>query len=371
MIALLLAAAAPVAAVRVAFDRRGETAVAVTGLADIASGRVVTADDPVRVASISKLVVALAVLRLVEQRRLDLDADVSRWLGWRLRNPAFPDVPITLRLLLSHRSGLTDALDYVLPLDADMQGVLADARAWDAAHAPGSWFRYTNFNFPVIAAVMERATGERFDRLMARLVLTPLRIDGCYNWDACPPATRARAVTLYRRRQPSKDWPAQVAQCPVTPASDGSCDLATWRAGANGAIFAPQGGLRISARGLATIGRLMLGRGRVDGVRLLRRSTFALLERPLWTWNGHNGETDNGFYCRYGLAVTFLATPGCRDDPLGDGQPRLGHAGEAYGLRSGLWVDPVAGTGVAYVATDVADAQGFTDTERALAKGTP
>lgn len=366
---LLLTAAQPVAAVRVAFDRRGETAVSASGIADLTTGRAVTPDDPVRVASISKLVTAIAVMRLVEQRRLDLDTDVSRWLGWPLRNPAFPDRPITLRLLLSHRSSLTDTIDYVLPLDADMRSLLSDPKAWDAEHPPGVYFRYTNFNFPVIAAVMERATGERFDRLMARLVLTPLKLDACYNWANCAPATRARAVVLYRARQPVKDMPEQVAACPVTPARDGSCDLASWRAGANGAVFAPQGGLRISARGLATIGRLLLGRGAVDGVRLLSRRSFAQLEKPLWTSDGRNGDTGDGFYCRYGLAVTFLATPGCKDDPFGDGHRRLGHAGEAYGLRSGLWIDRRAGTGVAYVATDVPDAPGFTPTEAALARG--
>ena len=360
----------PMAAVRVVFDRGGIVSVRADGFADHESGRPVTADDPVRVASVSKLVVAIAVLRLVERHRLDLDADVSAVLGWRLRNPALPDVPITLRLLLSHRSSLTDTIDYVLPLDADMRSVLSDPKAWDAAHAPGTWFRYTNFNFPVVAAVMERATGERFDRLMARLVLRPLRLDACYNWASCAPATRTRAVVLYRGGVPTKDWPAQVAACPVTPAGDGSCDLARWRAGANGAIFSPQGGLRISARGLATVGRLLLGRGTVDGVRLLRPETFALLEKPLWTAAPGNGETENGFYCRYGLAVTYLATAGCDDDPFGDGRQRLGHAGEAYGLKSGLWVDPVAGTGVAYFATDDPATQtGFSPTERRLARG--
>ena len=359
----------PMAAVRVAFDRDGVTSVRADGFADHETGRSITADDPVRVASVSKLVVAIGVLRLVEQHRLDLDADVSALLGWRLRNPHFPDRPITLRLLLSHRSSLTDTIDYVLPLDADMRAVLADPRAWDADHPPGTWFRYTNFNSPVIAAVMERATGERFDRLMARLVLRPLRLDACYNWDGCSPAMRARAVVLYRGGAPSKDWPAQVAACPVTPARDGSCDLSRWRAGANGAIFSPQGGLRISARGLATIGRLLLGRGTVDGVRLLRPASFALLERPLWTTAPGNGETENGFYCGYGLAVTFLATPGCRDDPFGDGRQRFGHAGEAYGMKSGLWVDPAAGTGVAYVATDdPAAAPGFSALEQRLAR---
>src|SRR3712207_3637826 len=78
------------------------------GMADRAAGRQLTIDDPVRVASGSKLIVALGVMRLVEQKRLDLDEDVSSYLGWRLRNPAFPETPITLRMLLSHTSSVKD-----------------------------------------------------------------------------------------------------------------------------------------------------------------------------------------------------------------------------------------------------------------------
>jgi len=381
--ALLLAASQPVASVRVAFDRRGETSAQTQGLADIGAGRAVTADDPVRIASISKLVAAIGVMRLVEQHKLDLDADVSALLGWRLRNPAFPHVPITLRLLLSHRSSLTDGIDYILPLDTSLQQVLADPKAWDSAHPPGTYFRYTNLNFPVVASVMERATGERFDRLMQRLVLAPLRLDACYNWATCSDGAVARIVVQYRGRTPSRDDNHGIRPaCPVTRARDGSCDLSTWRPGTNGSIFSPQGGLYISARVLAKIGRLLLGNGKVDGVRLLSPRSVATLETPLWVYDGKNGETgedaagkpDMGFLCSYGLALTLLATPkpGCHDDPFGDGRRRLGHAGDAYGLRSGLWIDRERGAGVAYFATDVPldvppQRSAFTRTEEELA----
>lgn len=357
-----------------AFDRRGVTAIAASGYADLAARRAVTADDPVRVASISKLVVAIAVMRLVEQRRLDLDADVSVLLGWPLRNPAHPGVPITLRLLLSHRSGLIDGIDYVLPLDVSLREALGDPKVWDDAHATGKYFRYANIGYPVIASVVERATGERFDLAMQRLVLAPLKLDACFNWAACTDATASRAVVLYRDGVAVRDdHRGGVPACPVQPTRDGGCDLGTWRAGWNGATFSPQGGLRISARGLATIGRLLLGRGKVDGVRLLTPRSARMLEQPSWTFDGRNGETEQGLNCRYGLAVMFLATKaaGCRDDLFGDGRQRLGHAGEAYGLRSGLWVDRARGTGVAYFATDVpagAGSSAFTATEERLAR---
>ena len=383
--ALLLLAASttqPIATARVTFDRSGERSVRVSGMADVAAKRALTADDPARIASISKLVVAIAVLRLVEQRKFDLDADVSDVLGYALRNPAFPDRAISLRMLLSHQSSLTDTIDYVLPLDADMRAILADPKAWDAGHAPGSYFNYTNFNFPVIAAVMERATGERFDRLMQRLVLAPLKLDACYTLASCSDGAVARAVVQYRAGVVTRDDNhGHRPACSVMRARDGSCDLSTWRAGANGATFSPQGGLYISARALARVGRLLLGKGKLDGVRILRSQSIKRLETPVWTWNGapgvaSNGDTWSGQMCRYGLAVGFVATgiAGCRDDPFGDGRPRIGHLGEAYGLRSGLWVDVTRGTGTAYFATDVAELLGthsaYTATEEALARGT-
>jgi CubicO group peptidase (beta-lactamase class C family) len=375
----------PVAEARVTFDHAGVTTTAVSGHADIAAGRRITADDPVRVASISKLVVAIGVMRLIEQGVLSLDADVSEVLGWRLRHPSFPDRPVTLRLLLSHRTGLTDATSYVLPLDASLQAALADPAAWDAQHGPGDHFAYANFNFPVIAAVMEAATRERFDRLMHRLVLAPLKLDACFNWETCSESAVARAVVLYRDGQPVRDdnQGARPA-CSVTPAEDGSCELAIWRPGRNGSIFSPQGGLRISAHGLAVIGRLLLGSGEADGVRLLSPASVDLLLSPHWTFDGANGQTfeadaddsaSDGAICAYGLATQTLATPapGCRDDPFGDRIRRVGHAGDAYGLKSGLWIDRAAGTGVAYFATDVPDEGGrrsaFTATEERLARG--
>lgn len=372
------------AAVRVTFDRRGIVQIEAAGQADRATARRATGDDPVRIASISKLVVAIGVLRLVEQGRLDLDADVGRWLGHELRNPNFPTVPITLRLLLSHRSGLTDRAGYVIPYDAALRDTLRQPSAWDAEHAPGQYFRYANLNLPVVAAVLEGATRERFDRLMRRLVLAPLHLDACFNWQGCSPAARKRAVVLYDAGTAVVDGANQ--NCPVVRGADGSCDLERWRAGRNGAMFSPQGGLRISARDLARIGRLLLGEGVVDGVRLLRPASFHALVHPEWVFDGRNGlrgeedtdgDANSGIFCRYGLALQTLATPvrSCADDPRGDGRALIGHAGSAYGLLSGLWVDRRAGTGIAYFVTGAGQAPGnrsqFTAIEEQMLAGEP
>ena len=357
----LPAQALPPASVAVAFDRTGIRPLLAEGEADRATRRMVSADDPVRIASISKLVTALGVMRLVDSGKLSLDRDVSDYLGYPLRHPAFPDRKITLRLLLSHQSGLIDADElYLIPLGVTVQERLADARVWDNAHAPGSgWFHYTNLNFPVIASVMERVTGERFDVLMSRLVLKPLKLDACFNWGAgCSAGAFQRAVVLYRSsgEVARDDLHGQPPACAVFLREGTACDLSTYRPGDNGALFSPQGGLRISMRDLAKLGQ-MLARG---GRGFLKPASFAALVRPAWRFNGRNGlgedGTANGFFCAYGLAVQSLASPqmGCHDDPFGDGRLRIGHAGEAYGLKSGLWLDPKTGRGIAFFTSAVA-----------------
>jgi CubicO group peptidase (beta-lactamase class C family) len=336
------------------FDARGLTGSGASGLADRARGRALTIDDPARIASISKLVVAIGVMRLVEQGRLDLDRDVSAYLGWQLRNPAFPDRPITLRLLLSHRSSLKDDIEYwAIPLGATLEQTLANPIAFDPDHAPGSYFRYSNLGFPVIASVMEKASGERFDALMARLVLRPLGLGACFNWSSCGSGAIERAVVLTAPDGTviRDDLGGRPPTCPVL--APNGCDLAAYRLGDNGALFSPQGGLRISVRDLTTVGRMLMSGGMHGRTRFLRQASVTLLTTPLWTFDGSNGANEEGFYCAYGLAVQRLpvAQAGCHDDLFGGTRAMWGHAGDAYGVRSGLWIDPVRHTGIAFLST--------------------
>lgn len=330
--------------VKVNFTANSITTEFVSGDAGVA-GRPVGIDDPVRVASISKLVVALGVMRMAERGTIDLDKDVSDYLGWRVRNPAFPETPVTMRQLLSHRSGLRDKVDYIVPLDGDLSLVLAKPEAWEAKYPPGSYFSYANVNSPLIAAVVEGATGDRFDRAMDSWVLSPLKLDACYNWGAgCSDSRRSEAVTLLR---PNGDLARDAAitgkdPCPVYPATDGSCDVdALYKLARNGSAFSPQGGLRISAQDLAKIGQVLLN----DGKPLLSKKTFAEMTGPVWTFNGGNGDDDKGYFKAYGLGIHWL------DD--GKGGQWIGHVGEAYSLRAGFWVNRKEGKGFVRYATMV------------------
>ena len=369
--------AAQPATVAVAFDRAKTRPAVVEGFADKATQRPVTADSPVRIASISKLVTALGVMRLVDARVLDLDRDVSDYLGWTLRNPAFPDAPITMRLLLSHQASLLDGADeYVIPLGGTVREQLAAPYLWDARHAPGSGaFHYANMNFPVIASVIEAATGERFDAVMRSQVFRPLHLDACFNWLGCSPGAVRRAVVLYASSGDvlRDDLHGRPPACPVVPAGDGGCDLSGYRPGTNGSLFSPQGGVRISMRDLARIGQMLARRGK----GFIRPRSFDELTRSQWSGSGGIDEQGHtgGVFCAYGLGLHRIGgggVTGCRDDLFGDGVARIGHSGEAYGLRSGLWLDPVSGQGVAFFTTELPDdaltgPSGFTRREEEIA----
>ena len=70
-----------------------------------------TPDTIYRIASISKIIVALGAMKLVEQGKLDINEDVSKYLGFTLRNPNHPDKKITLKHIMTQSSSITDGFD--------------------------------------------------------------------------------------------------------------------------------------------------------------------------------------------------------------------------------------------------------------------
>jgi CubicO group peptidase (beta-lactamase class C family) len=166
----------PIASLSVAAIRNGRVVYQRQfGVRHIGKADFANASTLYRVASITKLVTALGVMRLVEEGKLDLDEDISKYLGTSVRNPHFPAVPITLRMLLSHTSSLRDDAGYVSVPGQDLRAfLLGGGKMWSAKAPPGAYFTYCNLASGVVGTIMEKATGERFDRLMRRLVIEPL-----------------------------------------------------------------------------------------------------------------------------------------------------------------------------------------------------
>lgn len=373
----------PPASVVVAFDRETIRPLIVEGLADKETGRKLEANDPVRIASISNLIMALTALRLADEGKVDLDRDVSDYLGWKVRSPYFPDVPVTLAQLMGHRAGLSGAADYIVPLGESLEAKFADPASWREGVRPGGAenpfsvtdtpeFAYSNLGAPLVATVLEAASGERFDRLAERLVFAPLGVKACFNWIGCGPDMEARAVVLYRHSgEVAKDGAGDLPPACTIPVIAGqACSLDNYVPGTNASIFSPQGGVRIGMVDLAKIGQALYALQSGDGEGFV---PFVTGDRFLWAlarWPG-----TNEFFCTYGWHLQAIELPnlGCiGDDLFRDGIPRIGHSGEAYGLQSGLWIDPKGDTGFVYFTTEVPpppggeDTGGFTAREQAL-----
>lgn len=331
-------------------------------------------DHKVRIASISKLVATIGLLRLVEAGKVSLDADVSDYLGFPLRNPNFPDDRITLRMVLSHTSSIRDASYYWLkggeqfeeffkPYGKHFEGGAHFANG--EGRAPGKYFTYSNLNFGIMAGVIERVSGQRFDRYMREAVLEPLGLSASYNvCDVSANAPEAMA-SLFRKRlddgtwNPDGDWVPQLddkrfsCYYGMTPLKRGEAPgdiLKGYTPGENPTLFSPQGGLRASARDLATVAKFLLAGGvTASGERLLDPATVRQMAQPVWTYDPEagNGNTtgedldpdgpSKRLMDAYGLSTHIV---NLKDWGISEEDHILaGHLGDAYGLMGQFWID--------------------------------
>jgi D-alanyl-D-alanine carboxypeptidase len=145
-----------------------------SGVANRASSEPVQSGDRFRIASITKTMVAVIVLELAEEGKLQLDDSAHSWLG-----PLALDRRITIRELLAHTSGLADYTD---------ERFLRLAPRWSprrlAAYAverprlfpPGSRFAYASTNYVLLGLIVEKAGGAPLGRLLRRRIFEPLRL---------------------------------------------------------------------------------------------------------------------------------------------------------------------------------------------------
>ena len=333
-----------------------------------------------RVASISKMITTLGVMKLVEEGKLNLDRDISDYLGYKLRNPNFPNDAITVRMLLSHTSSLRDEGGYYWEAKNQLKDVLLlggklydKGEMWAKKGKPGSFFQYANLPWGVLGTVMERASGERFDRLMARTIFTPMGIAGGFNPAEFSPTTLANTATLYRKRTESNDkenrkeiwdtkgpWISQVDDYSKTapvPRAD-----ADYVIGSNGTAFGPQGGARLSAAGLGKIMLMLMNGGKQDGKQILQVKSVEMMLSEQWRYdektdNGASGESGFGgqkkLFNAWGLGTQrFLdiSGPGEGDRLVEDGGFKaVGHLGDAWGLTSAIVFDPINKNGMIFL----------------------
>lgn len=321
------------------------------GLKDV--GRNLKVDDKTvfRVASISKMVTVTALMQLYDLGKFKLNDDVSRYLGFELRNPNFPDQPITFAMLMSHTSGLRDGGGYDNFLMAsyrqipfpEISSVLKKGGSfftedmWSSKESPASgFFTYANINYGILGTLVERISGERFDKYCINHIFKPLGLNVSFD---VRDITDINNIGAIYRKEDGK-WVAQNDEWKgVRPPNR---NLDEYRVGSNAVIFAPQGGLRASAADLAKFLVLHQNYGVVDGIRLLSDSAVKRMHQVVWKYNGTNGNSEKDFFTNYAL--------GCmRTEKLIPGVELIGHSGDAYGLLSGLYYSEKQKFGIVFI----------------------
>jgi CubicO group peptidase (beta-lactamase class C family) len=176
------------------------------GLADVASGRPATATTLFQAASISKPVAATAVLALVEEGKLELEADVNRYLtSWRMPDTSVTQgEKVTLRRLLTHTAGLTVhgfpgyARTERIPSAVEVLDGKGNTDPVRISTKPGLLWRYSGGGYTVLQLLLTDVTGMPFHALLRERVLEPMGMTLSTYESPLPEARWPEAATGYR-----------------------------------------------------------------------------------------------------------------------------------------------------------------------------
>ncbi|MDT9001309.1 serine hydrolase domain-containing protein [Paucibacter sp. APW11] len=275
------------------------------GLADREARRPVLPDETLfRIGSVSKLYVWMAVMQLQEQGRLDLDADVQRYLDFSLRSPELG--AISLRQLMTHRAGFEETIAALWATpgeDMSLRNYLRDHQP-ARLFKPGAVPAYSNYGATLAAYIVERVSGEPFERYVKAHLLQPLGLAHTSFAQPLPAALKAGMSAGY--------------------------ELGSGKAQAFELIrVAPAGAASATVNDMARFMLAQLGGGQLDGQRVLKAETMRAMLSPQLRHHPAGPALGLGFY-----------------EEDGFGPQVIGHGGDTQWFHSGLYLLPEKGVGV-------------------------
>jgi len=327
----------------------GQTTINHYGLSNIANNKIVNNQTFFKVASISKLITALGIMKLYENGLIDVNNDISNYLGFDVKNPYHMESGITVKMLLNHTSSLFDEQsyfeflnsthkEYPKPYISSLFNKLYSKKLF-LNKKPGEYFSYSNLNYVLLGVIIERVTGKRFDQYMDETIFNPLNIKGgfnLYNIDF------SNVSTLYRLGISQMDDNLE----------DLVIDFTDYVIGETTLLFSPHSGCRLSVLDLVKVMDLFLNTGKYfDGdnyVTLLQKNTIELMLKTTWLYDGLNGDDFFGLFNQWGLGLHIANSKKC-DDFIFKNQIMYGHIGQAYGLLASLFFNIEKNTGFIFI----------------------
>ncbi len=309
------------------------------GYNNIDQVRMLKNDDIFRIASISKSFSATSIMQLVDAKKLSLDDDFGKLVGFRIRNPKFPDKVITLRMVMSHTSSINDSQGY-FNLDVINPDKNPNWAKCYNDYAPGADYEYCNLNYNMVGTVIERVSGERFDNYVKNHILKPLNLYGGYNVDSLD---NQKFVTLY-------DYDAKNQKFSPSPQAYASRreDISKYIMGYSTPIFSPTGGMKISAIDLAKYMIMHMHRGKANGTRIISKKSSETMQTKI-------ANVEN-----YGLAL------GTNREDIIPGEKMTGHTGSSYGLYSTMFFNQKKDFGFVVIINGSSTANKYTQGLRTI-----
>jgi CubicO group peptidase (beta-lactamase class C family) len=316
------------------------------GFYDLENKKPATENTIYNLGSISKTITGTALMQLWEQGLFDLDEDVNNYLPFSLRNPNFPDDPITFRMLLSHSS----SLNFEAGLNAYSEWINFSANPpfsfypypwleehllpggkwyyqdrWSSIYRPGELSVYANVNFDIIAYLVELISGEIFIEFCKNHIFNPLEMyDTSFNLSELD-IERVAIPYHYHKSEYLQLNELSYLLGDYTPPDK------YWRV-----LFYPVGGLYTTISDLSHFFIAHMNGGVWNNVRILEEDTVKEMHRIQ-----PPGNIEGGLQY-YGLAWIIF------QDPLIFNFTISGHSGDTYGVSTWMVYLPSENIGVIY-----------------------
>ena len=289
------------------------------GFQDAAKKIPATADTAYRVGSVSKLFTDVAVMQLVEQGKLDLDAPVKSYYEDFAPKYGPDQKTITLRMLMAHRSGLIREPPVGNYFDPDEPTLMKSVRSINGlplTYPPGERLKYSNAAIGLVGYVLQKRVGEKFESYVQRTVLNELGMTGS-SFEPTPAVKKSLADAVM--------WSYHGREFPAP-----TFELGT----------APAGCMYSSVNELAKFTSCLFAGGKANGKQILKPETIQEMFAPQFAGKGEKNGFGLGFY------VSEV-----------NGKRKVGHGGAIYGFATDWAALPDEKLGVIVVCSrDVANA---------------
>jgi len=299
----------------------------------------------VRVAAISRPVSALSLMQLVENEELDLDADVSDYLGFKVQNPAYKDEFITTRQIMTNTSSISD---YNIYNDIVSENIayqpLKEIIGVDGKYNNKTYLLTkigtivtspSNFGMGILGCIQAKITNQTIDEYMKKHIFNKLEIDATY----FPHLIENKEMIADIYRDNSLNYSSKEI-------IENSIEFEKIIPEDNYRIS--QGNLFINTRDLAKIARLYLGYGTVDGVKIISENSV----KDMINTSARNSIFED---INYGMCVSV-------EKNIVAGRTLYGHQGNGYGAVSECFWDYSDKSGVVIItngASGVVDSNNF------------